>query len=309
MRYIIPLIIWLIPCWCKAQVVEKKFYDKRGLETTEAASEYYELRKAVWSDPDTLKSYYTDGDVLRSVSVVNESGLKEGTSIHYHRNGTMKVSAPYKNGSLTGEVLSYYPDGKPQSVERYTDFHRPPSLVSYWDSLGNQIINEGTGFCRCVFEVAREHRNIEIGKLKASFKDSVWVGRDETWRKVYEETYSTGEFIHGVSYDEKGGQYEYVDLMEMVEFPGGIQLAYEHVMARMRYPKEARKAGTQGRVFVEFTVDTEGAVTDARVLKGIGGGCDEVALEAVRSLPNWKPGRQRGKPVKQKMVMPITFKL
>jgi len=65
----------------------------------------------------------------------------------------------------------------------------------------------------------------------------------------------------------------------------------------------------EGRVFVQFVVDKDGSITNVEVLKGIGGGCDEEAVRVVKNAPKWNPGKQRGRPVRVKMVLPITFKL
>ena len=67
--------------------------------------------------------------------------------------------------------------------------------------------------------------------------------------------------------------------------------------------------GVEGKVFVEFVVNRDGSIVDVKSIKGIGAGCDEEAVRIVQSAPAWKPGKQRGKPVRQKMVIPITFKL
>ncbi|QCK15799.1 energy transducer TonB [Mangrovivirga cuniculi] len=95
---------------------------------------------------------------------------------------------------------------------------------------------------------------------------------------------------------------------ERAEFPGGIQKVGEFLSVYLEYPKEARQAGVKGKVLVEFVIDVDGSVTDAKVVRGIGHGCDEAALRAINSLPDWKPGYQRGKPVRQRMVFPITFR-
>jgi protein TonB len=65
----------------------------------------------------------------------------------------------------------------------------------------------------------------------------------------------------------------------------------------------------QGRVYLEFVVERNGSLTDIKVLKGIGGGCDEEACRIIAGAPNWKPGKQRGRPVRVKMVMPILFRI
>ncbi len=77
---------------------------------------------------------------------------------------------------------------------------------------------------------------------------------------------------------------------------------------KIRYPEIARKAGVEGRVTIQFIVDENGKVTESAVIRGIGAGCDEEALRVVREA-RFKPGKQRGKAVKVKMALPITFKL
>jgi len=77
---------------------------------------------------------------------------------------------------------------------------------------------------------------------------------------------------------------------------------------QIKYPEMARKAGIEGRVFIQFVVDENGFVTQAKVDKGIGGGCDEEALRVVRQA-RFTPGKQRNKAVKVRMSLPITFKL
>ena len=90
---------------------------------------------------------------------------------------------------------------------------------------------------------------------------------------------------------------------------GGIGAFYQYVKDKMKYPPQARRMGIDGKVFVEFVVNKDGSITDVRAVKGIGAGCDEEAVRVVQSSPSWTPGKQRGKPVKQRMVLPITFKL
>lgn len=79
-----------------------------------------------------------------------------------------------------------------------------------------------------------------------------------------------------------------------------------------RYPQQARRKGIEGRVFVEFIVDKVGTLTEFKVVKGIGAGCDEVAMSVVaesQKRAKWRPGIQRRKFVKQKYTLPLIFKL
>jgi protein TonB len=93
------------------------------------------------------------------------------------------------------------------------------------------------------------------------------------------------------------------------EFPGGMSAFYAYIGERMKYPSQARRMGIEGRVYVEFIVDKDGSVTNVRAVKGIGAGCDEEAERVMKNVPKFKPGKQRGRSVRVKMVLPIYFKL
>jgi protein TonB len=90
---------------------------------------------------------------------------------------------------------------------------------------------------------------------------------------------------------------------------GGMAAFYKFVSEKMKYPAQARRMGVEGKVFVEFVINRDGSITDVKAIKGIGAGCDEEAVRVVQSAPPWNPGKQRGKPVRQRYVVPIIFKL
>ena len=90
---------------------------------------------------------------------------------------------------------------------------------------------------------------------------------------------------------------------------GGIKAFYAYVGKHMKYPAQARRMGIEGKVYVTFVVGKDGALTDVQVLKGIGAGCDEEAIRVLSGAPKWKPGKQRGRPVRVRMQLPIIFKL
>ena len=90
---------------------------------------------------------------------------------------------------------------------------------------------------------------------------------------------------------------------------GGIAAFYKYVSDKIKYPPQARRMGIEGRVFVEFVIAKDGTLTEVKAIKGIGAGCDEEAVRIVQSAPPWNPGKQRGKPVKQRYTLPIIFKL
>jgi len=89
----------------------------------------------------------------------------------------------------------------------------------------------------------------------------------------------------------------------------GISEFYKYVSTNIKYPAQARRLNVEGRVYVEFIVGKDGKIFNAITVKGIGAGCDEEAVRIIMSAPAWNPAKQRGKPVRQRMVLPITFKL
>lgn len=93
------------------------------------------------------------------------------------------------------------------------------------------------------------------------------------------------------------------------EFPGGMTAFYQFVQKKLKYPSQARRMGIEGKVFVQFVVDKKGNITDVQAVKGIGAGCDQEAVRVIKNSPKWQAGKQRGKAVKVRMILPITFKL
>ena len=91
---------------------------------------------------------------------------------------------------------------------------------------------------------------------------------------------------------------------EMPELIGGLAA----LQRKIRYPVIARKAGVEGRVILQFIIDEQGRVSESKVVRSIGAGCSEEALRVLQTM-RFRPGKQRGKPVKVKMSLPVTFRL
>lgn len=101
----------------------------------------------------------------------------------------------------------------------------------------------------------------------------------------------------------------YTIIQKMPQFPGGEAAMMKFIAENVKYPPLAKEAGIKGTVFATFVVNREGHVTDAKILKGIGGGCDEEALRVVKAMPSWTPGEQNGKKVLVRFNVPIRFVL
>ena len=96
---------------------------------------------------------------------------------------------------------------------------------------------------------------------------------------------------------------------EQPEYPGGMQELMKYLQKEIRYPKEAQALGIQGRVIVQFVVNKDGSICDAKVVKPVDPQLEAEAVRVVRSMPNWIPGKQRGEPVRVRFTLPVMFRL
>ena len=96
---------------------------------------------------------------------------------------------------------------------------------------------------------------------------------------------------------------------DMPMFPGGESALLSYIGKSVKYPVIAQENGIQGRVIVSFVVEKDGSVADATVVRGVDPSLDKEALRVVNAMPKWTPGKQRGKPVRVKYTLPVTFRL
>jgi periplasmic protein TonB len=96
---------------------------------------------------------------------------------------------------------------------------------------------------------------------------------------------------------------------DMPEFPGGDMALRQYIANAIEYPTIAQENGIQGKVYVTFVVDKDGSVSDARIARGVDPSLNKEALRVVNTLPKWKPGKQRGEPVRVSYTVPINFVL
>ncbi len=96
---------------------------------------------------------------------------------------------------------------------------------------------------------------------------------------------------------------------DMPEFPGGELALRKFIANAIKYPVIAQENGIQGKVYVNFVVDKDGSIVNARIARGVDNSLDKEALRVINTLPKWKPGQQRGKPVKVSYTVPINFQL
>lgn len=96
---------------------------------------------------------------------------------------------------------------------------------------------------------------------------------------------------------------------QMPEFPGGMKELLKFLQDNLKYPENAMKNNVQGRVIVQFVVEKDGTLTEFKVARSVDPDLDAEALRVLQTMPKWKPGMQRGKIVRVKFIVPVSFKL
>jgi TonB family protein len=230
-----------------------------------------------------------------------ENGL-HGAYIEYFHNGHRKYIRTYNNGTLTGECLSYYPNGKLYSVINYTS--DGPRLLQCSDSTGKVVANGGNGNW---IKTNADFEYLAQGPVKDGREDGEWEGTVDNG-KTEKAVYQNGKLISGRDFDKAIVDiYTAVDVQP--QFPGG-DMEFSRFLARnVRYPSSAYKNNVQGRVILTFVVEKDGTISNIKVLRGVGSGIDEEAIRVIRSSPPWKPGMQKGKPVRVQYSVPMQFSL
>ena len=139
--------------------------------------------------------------------------------------------------------------------------------------------------------------------------ESVHVVKNDKAGEVYLVLRKDAKSYGYVEEKSKASDEVFTIVEQQPEFPGGMTAFYEFIATNLEYPADAKASGLEGRVFVQFIVDTDGSLKDVKTVKGIGGGCDEEAERVLAKSPKFTPGKQRGKAVQVRMILPIVFSL
>ena len=156
-----------------------------------------------------------------------------------------------------------------------------------------------------------EEEPLQVQLIKKSEDGSVSV------ESITKKSDGDGEFsVYESTKPGRGGSSgnsEEGEIFQVVEeqpmFPGGMQEMMKFLQQNIKYPKEAQEQGKQGRVIVQFVVNKDGSISNDSIVRSVDPLLDAEALRVVRSMPNWTPGKQRGKEVRVRFTLPVTFHL
>jgi periplasmic protein TonB len=185
----------------------------------------------------------------------------------------------FEMNKIKEKVVIKLPDA-PKAIEKKVPVYKPPVVVTNPEDTDSDL-----------GELMKNAKNKNISDTNNSF---VEIPDDTPKTKVLDDDNEIRP-LSGIS--------------EMPEFPGGDEGRIKFLMENLKYPRLAVESGIQGKVILTFVIEKDGSITDIKLLRGIGAGCDEEASRVVTLMPKWNPGRQNGKEVRVQFNMPISFVL
>jgi TonB family protein len=270
-----------------------------------------------------------------------KNNLLEGVKTIYYWAGLIKSETNYEKGFKIGIEKVYNFDGSVMTLNTNTgikgnrecnDYDYRDSIVTTYKEINYKKLGPvmernfvGILLDSCYFVsgkiVGSRIGYYESGKVKYKYQyiDALKEGDQFYYLENGEiektEFYSKGDLVSTKVKNEvtleKDKNYDdvFTVVEKMPEYPGGYEKMFEYLGRTIRYPGQARELGAKGKVYVQFIVEKDGSISELDVIRGIGEGCDEVALQAVENMPTWSPGEQRGTPVRVRFILPVNFTL
>ena len=153
-------------------------------------------------------------------------------------------------------------------------------------------------------EAPKVEEVLKIVENDANVQESTIQATDDT-KQAIEVKYTPVEVVEEEPEEEQIFQV----VEEQPEFPAGQIELMKFLQKNIKYPTISQENGVQGRVIVQFVVNRDGSIVDTQVMRGVDPYLDKEALRVVSTMPKWKPGKQRGKPVRTRFTLPVQFRL
>lgn len=285
------------------------------------------------ADAYAVKAYNIDrySSILIS-STLQANGLSLASSFHdgliFKRLNAMKQKAknvsPWKIGTVTLLAATLFvafacSEEMEQNIQKMGEASNSISFDQLPTDMQNNLreVQDKLTFIKVDMSDAQTNADMKssIGDIEG-LKDldpstihSMNVVKEGDEKAIYIALKKDGANFDYLAQKSKTKGEVFTIVEQQPEFPAGKDALYSYIAGEIKYPEAARKQGIEGPVYVEFVVGIDGAISDVRAVKGIGAGCDEEAVRVIKGVSNFIPGKQRGKKVAVKMVIPIHFAL
>jgi TonB family protein len=323
--------------WAQNKHDKKIFLDSLELETTEDKHKYTRIIKDYYLERESYKTidYYKSGIVKAERTYTDKKMTKlKGTAYYYFEDGKIdqeytpaqdgdsisKSIFYYGSGGIESEMLTndlnkkgkitcYYPNGSKKEIQEF-DYERSPKkwfvrTIQFWDTQNTQQVVNGNGY----YLVDNEDEKIS-GNVKNGDRIGEWIEFDKKEQIKEVEYYDNdGNFVTGTRTEKDGSEVVYTEIESDAKPKNGFQHFYNHIGKNFKFTPEAIKNKINGKIILEFIIETNGQLKQLKITSGLGYGLDEEAIRVVSSYENWIPARQNGKAVRSRFSVPIAVNL
>jgi hypothetical protein len=295
-----------------AQRKQNVYFLKNGLRIADKDSA--DLIRVI-QEPDsgsTLYSFielYPDGTkkTQGSVSEFEPKLYHQGPLLSFNKNGTRKSVEEYVDDKVVGRSFYYFENGRLEKSIEYVPlphFQVKMKLMDLADSSGHVMVKDGNG--HALVRLSSSSLWQEEGDYVDGEKHGKWATRNPAGDSSYKETFNHGKFILGESLLH-GISYTYKKIEEGPTCEKGLTVFYNRVTASVFKSLRVHFDHVYGHVFLSFSIEPNGSVSNQKVDKGLDPRLDKIALQAIDTGLKWIPGRQHGIPVSMEFHFPIGF--
>lgn len=267
---------------------------------TRLIEEYYSDKKSY-----TYKDYYKSGKI-KFIAITSDRDIMkiEGQAVSYYENGNKKYTVNYVDSKKDGKEFNWYENGNIKSEIDYSQDKEgkvESKINNFWNPEKERIVADGNGNY-----YNKSESNEEAGQIKNGVQEGTWTGKDFKRKTSFVEIYKNGKLISGITTDSLNTKYSYSIKYLQPSPKNGINSFYSYIGKSMQIPRDARNK-VSGKIYMTFIVDEEGNLVEPTVIKGVGYGIDENAIQLIKEAKKWNPGKNRGIPVRALYKLPITI--
>lgn len=303
---------------------KKRWTSNNGSTTKKSlATSYYTRNKVKGSKSYLVKKHYLDYDTpFEEITFLTKKLLiKNGPYNSYYKNGNLKTKGIFTNNLKENIWETFYENNKISNTSTYKNNTLHGNYIDYKRNGNIETGSYNNGEKNALWSYTNEQNQLT---KTVSYSKGLREGKTTLYHangnKKEVKLFKANKLIDTKYFDEEGNEIIkeliedeviYAIVEDLPEFPGGTGAMMKFLSRNVNYPPQAIDNNIQGRAYIGFIVEKNGEITHAESVAPPGRGVHKLlikeAIRVVESMPTWKPGMQRGKPVRVKFTVPINF--